>query len=179
MSTDIHVPVISNSNDDTPQVNTSPIPPPLMSAKTINNGTTTQKSTLHGSCQLPSKSSQLSLPLATSHAASVSPSTLPHLSSTTTFSTSNAVCSSPPTSQHPQLSVSSKQMRASVTPSQSGEPSPVTSSNSGSSHSTFQPPMLLSQNDVMKGSENNNMLTLSSYVQFMTLVSAWSIGTYL
>lgn len=179
MSTDIHVPVISNSNDDTPQVNTSPIPPPLMQAKAINNGTTTQKSALHSSCQLPNKSGQISLPLATSHAASVSPSTMPHLSSTTTFSTSNAVCSSPPTSQHPQLSVSTKQMRA-VTPSQSGEPSPVTSSNSSStSHSTFQPPMLLSQNDTMKGSENNNMLTLSSYVQFMTLVSAWSIGTYL
>ena len=57
------------------------------------------------------------------------------------------------------------------------QPSPVSSATTGLGHS-LHPSMLLSQNETAtatttKGATetNNNMLTLGSYVQFMTLVS--------
>ena len=81
------------------------------------------------------------------------------------------------------INTSNKHARGSATASRMSQPSPITSaatgsggdsssnsSSSGNSHSS-QPQMLLPQTDAVAKGNENGMLTLSSYVQFMTLVS--------
>lgn len=88
------------------------------------------------------------------------PSSQPHSMTTTTSSSS----SSSPNTSTTKIYVDTK-----LKSSPSEEPSPTagTTATSNGFH-PIHPPMLLSQYDP-KG--NENMLTLSSYVQFMTLVS--------
>ena len=88
-------------------------------------------------------------------------SSQPH-STTTTTSTSSS--SSSPNSSTTKIYVDTK-LKSS--PSDDSSPTAGTTATSNS-FNPIQPPMLLSQYDP-KG--NENMLTLSSYVQFMTLVS--------
>ena len=180
-----HVPV--NSHDDSTlqaRPDVFPATPPLHSSDhttiaTPPNPSTASSHKNHPTQNLPNPTTPLPSSLiatALPQASSSSPSSAltPHRSST-----ASSVAGSNLATTQQQISVSTKHLKCSTTsPSQSGEPSPITSATAVSSVSSahsFQPPMLLSQYDAAaaaaaakQGSEN--MLTLSSYVQFLTLV---------
>ena len=165
------------------------------SASTSNTTNTLQLSSSSSSTQQsPSqKLAQTSLPQTTSsNSANTShisltehppPSSSPSSSASAIGSAAEAM--PPMTSQPPLLiNTSNKHARGSVTASRMSQPSPITSaatgngddssnnsSSSGNSHSSLQPQMLLPQTDAVAKGNENGMLTLSSYVQFMTLVS--------
>ena len=101
------------------------------------------------------------------------PASIQTTSSSSESSPPVVVCTSVPPVES-QISISTtNHARASATPSRSSQPSPITSAAMGSGSRSAHPPTLLSQQNVDTAKANeNNMLTLSSYVQFMTLVSS-------
>ena len=177
-----------DKNVEKSQKSTHKSPPPLLMSAALEESSSdsAQSNTLHQplTSSLHSQQGLVSTSLlATSHDSDESP----------TSQSQESVLQSHPLSPTPSPSVSQLQSqlisvstsgraRGSVTASKPSQLSPIMSSGAGNSRSnnssssisggdSAPSSLLFSQADTLKGTENNNMLTLSSYVQFMTLVS--------